>query len=352
MSHALVGRAHAWLAAMTLEQKAGQAMCVGFDGTALSPELRSLIEELHVGGLIYFERNVASRAALARLSADLQAVAQDTRHPALLLAIDQEGGRVTRLRRSAGFSEFPSSWDVAAAGGPAAVRQVAAAMAAELREVGVNVNLAPVLDVNSNPDNPIINTRSFSSDPQMVAACGVAFVEATQEAGILAMGKHFPGHGDTTVDSHVTLPVVPHGRERLDAVELAPFRAAIAAGVGGIMSAHVWMPAIDPTPNCPATLSRRVLVDLLRRELGFDGLIFTDALEMGALAAAGYPPPTAAVAALAAGADVLLFNVEASILCQAHRAIVGAVQDGSLDPARLDDAVLRVLAAKARLGLL
>lgn len=340
------------LAAMTLEQKAGQVMCAGFDGTELTPALRRLLEELHLGGLVYFERNVAARPALARLSADLQEAARQSGHPGLFIAIDQEGGRVTRLRAAKGFTEFPSPLEVAASGGPEAVRHVAAAMAVELLDAGINMNLAPVLDVNSNPANPVINTRSFGSDPHLAAACGAAFVEALQGAGVMAVGKHFPGHGDTTTDSHVTLPVVAHSRDRLEAIEFVPFRAAIAAGVAGIMSAHVYFPAIEPTPDLPATLSRRVLSDLLRNDLGYTGLALTDSLEMGALATSGYPAPLAAAQALAAGADVLLFNVGAEVLHLAHATIVRWVEEGRLDPARLDQAVLRVLVAKQRFGVL
>lgn len=337
---------------MTLEQKAGQVMCAGFDGDQLTPQLRPLIEDLHLGGLVYFERNVASRPALARLSAGAQQAARQSGHPALLIAIDQEGGRVTRLRAAKGFTEFPSPLE-AAAGGPEAVGQVAAAMAVELLDVGINVNLAPVLDTcGSNPANPVISTRSFGSDPQLVAACGAAFVEALQGAGIMAVGKHFPGHGDTTVDSHVALPVVAHGRTRLEAVEFVPFLAAMAAGVAGLMSAHVYFPAIEPTANTPATLSHRVLTGLLRGEMGYRGLLLTDSLEMGALATSGYPAPLAAVHALAAGADVLLFNTSPDTLWEAHATIVRWVQGGRLDPARLDEAVLRILAAKQRFGLL
>lgn len=339
------------LAAMSLEQKAGQVLCAGFEGVELTPELRGLLEELHLGGLVYFERNVASRPALARLSSDIQDLARRNGQPGLLIAIDQEGGRVTRLRAAKGFSEFPSPLDTAAAGGPEAVRQIAVAMAAELRDVGINMNLAPVLDTcGSNPANPVINIRSFGSDPYLAAACGVALIEGLQAAGVMAVGKHFPGHGDTTVDSHIALPVVAHDRARLQAVEFIPFRAAIAAGVAGIMSAHVHFPALEP--RLPATLSRRVMTELLRQELGFTGLALTDSLEMGALASSGYPAPLAAAHALAAGADVLLFNTDAAVLRQAHATILRWVADGRIEPARLDEAVLRILSAKARYALL
>lgn len=338
--------------AMTLEQKVGQVMCAGFAGTDLTPQLQRMLEELHLGGLVYFERNVAARPALARLSAGMQEVARRSGLPPLCIAVDQEGGRVTRLRAAKGFTEFPSPLEVATAGGPAAVADMAATMAAELRDVGITMNLAPVLDVNSNPRNPVINTRSFGSDAGLVAACGVALVEGLQGAGIMAVGKHFPGHGDTTTDSHVALPVVAHQRERLEAVEFLPFRAAMAAGVAGIMSAHVHFPAIEPMPNLAATLSQRVMTGLLRHEMGYDGLLLTDSLEMGALATSGYPVPEAAAHALAAGADILLFNCEPALLRETQATLLRWVEEGKLSPARLDEAVQRILATKRRFGLL
>ena len=336
---------------MTLEQKVGQVLCLGFDGTALNAELHVLLEDLCVGGLVYFERNVASRAALARLSADVQALAKARGLPGLILNIDQEGGRVTRLRAAKGFTEFPSPRAVAASGGAAAVRAVGAVMAAELRSVGINMNLAPVLDVDSNPANPVIGARAFGSDPIQVAECGVALIETLQGAGVMAVGKHFPGHGDTAIDSHQALPVVPHDRSRLAAVEFPPFQAAIAAGVAGIMAAHIHFPAIEPTPNLPGTLSPRVLTDLLRGELGYEGLVLTDSLEMGALGASGYPPPEAAARALAAGADLLLMNAGLAVHRQVHAYIVEAVRRGRIPEERLDAAVRAVLRTKERFGI-
>ena len=363
---------------MTPAQKVGQAMMIGFDGVAITPELAAAVTELHVGGIILFERNVGSPEELAQLTADLQAVAQANGDPPLLIAIDQEGGRVARLKEAKGFTEFPSAMAVAATGDVENARRMARAMAAELVAVGINTDLAPDLDVNNNPDNPVIGIRSFGSDPAAVAAFGVAFAEGLQAAGVLAVGKHFPGHGDTSVDSHVALPSVPHPRERLDAVEFVPFVAAmrpspvatlpsptetlpspVATGEGpgvraiaGIMSAHVTFPAIDPTPGLAATLSPKVLTDLLRDELGYDGLILTDSLEMGALAGSGYPVPVAAATALAAGADVLLFNHGHELHRQAQALILDRLARGQLPAERLDAAVARVLAAKARFGLL
>ncbi len=335
------------LANMTLEQKVGQVMMVGFDGVTLAPELREMIQEYHLGGVVEFLRNVESPQQLAQLNADLQQAARASGHPGLFISIDQEGGRVARLKAAQGFTEFPPAAEVGASRDPAnAARRVARGMAAEMKAVGINMDLAPVLDVNNNPDNPIIGNRSFSSDPECVAACGIAFLETLQAQGIAAIGKHFPGHGDTRVDSHVALSEIPHDRARLEKVEFVPFIAAIKAGITGIMSAHISFPAIDPTPNLAATLSPKVMTDLLRDELRFSGIRMTDSLEMGALATSGYPVPLAAATALKAGADILLFNRDHALHRAAHAMVVDWVKRGEIHVARLDEAVRRVLAAK------
>jgi beta-N-acetylhexosaminidase len=303
--------------------------------------------------VVLFARNVESPRQLAQLNGDLQRTVKANGDAGLIISIDQEGGRIARLRKETGFAEFPSAQSVGASSDPTgAARQIARAMATEMKAAGINMNLAPVLDVNNNPANPVIGDRSFGADPALVAACGVAFIETLQTEGIMAVGKHFPGHGDTTVDSHVALPVVPHDRARLESVEFAPFKAAIRAGVAGIMSAHISFPAIDSTPNLAATLSRKVMTDLLRDELKFGGIRMTDSLEMGALQTSGYPVPVAAITALQAGADLLLFNCGHAMNRQAHAAIVDAARRGEIPSARLDEAVRRVLIAKERFGVL
>lgn len=347
-----LSQAGALLAHMSLAEKVGQTMILGIEGTSLTGETRRAIEELRPGGVILYDRNVASPRALAQLNADLQAAAQRVGLPGLFICIDQEGGTVARLRQSKGFTEFPGAMALAAGGSPAQAREVARAMAAEMAAVGINMDLAPVLDVNSNPKNPIIGLRSFGSDPGRVAEFGVAFIAGLQEMGVMAVGKHFPGHGDTGVDSHVSLPTVAHGRPRLEEVEFVPFRAALAAGVGGIMSAHVTFPAIDPTPGMPATLSPAVMTGLLRDEMHYEGLLMTDSLAMGALASAGYTPPEAAAAALKAGADLLLFQSGHDLHRAAQARVIEQVRAGQIPEARLDQAVRRILAAKERYGLL
>jgi beta-N-acetylhexosaminidase len=337
---------------MTLEEKIGQLMVIGFDRTTVDPDLRRMITEYHVGGVILFAHNIQSPQQVAALTNELQQIALESGHPGLFISIDQEGGRVARLTEEKGFSEFPSAMALAATGDPQNAYRVAAAMAAEMRAVGVNVDFAPDIDVNNNPANPIIGVRSFSSDPRKVAEYGLAFAKGLEDNGVLAFGKHFPGHGDTSTDSHITLPLVPHDRARLDAIELVPFRAFAHGKFAGIMTAHVTFPAIDGTPGLPATLSRPVLTGLLREELGYNGLIVTDSLEMGALAESGFPPENGAPLALAAGADLLLFNRDHDMHRQAFANLAQAVRDGKIPMAQVDASVQRILQAKERFGLL
>jgi beta-N-acetylhexosaminidase len=339
------------LAQMNLEQKIGQIMMIGFDGFEPDADLSEMITRYRVGGVILFARNVDSPEQVARLTNALQSLALGAGGPGLLLAIDQEGGRVARLTEDHGFSEFPGGMALGATGDPYNARRIAVTVAQELKAIGLNTDFAPVLDVNNNPLNPVIGIRSFGSDPQAVARFGTAYIEGLQSEGVLAFGKHFPGHGDTTTDSHLALPVVVHRRPRLEAVEFVPFRAAIRAGVAGIMSAHVTFPAIAGENPAPSTLSGEVLTGLLRDELHFDGLTATDSLEMGALAESGYPAPQAAVLALKAGADLLLFNRDHDLHQAAFAALMEAVNSGQVSHERLDSAVRRVLRAKLRFNL-
>lgn len=345
------------LARMTLEQKIGQLMVIGFDGVTYEAGLREMVEKHQIGGVIFFARNVESPAQVARVTNELQASALKSSGIGLLIAIDQEGGRVARLTTNKGFTEFPGAMALGATSRDVTVaaenvRRAGQAMAAEMRAVGINTDFAPDLDVNNNPANPVIGIRSFSSDPARVAKLGTAFIAGLQGGGVLAFGKHFPGHGDTGTDSHVDLPVVKHARARLDAVEFVPFKAAIAANVAGIMSAHVSFPTIDPTSGLPGTLSAKVLTGLLRDELHFNGLVATDSLEMGALGRSGFPAPRAAARALQAGADLLLFNSGYKLHQDAIAQIAADVRAGTIPVARLDQAVRRVLLAKEHFGLL
>ncbi len=340
------------ISTMSLEQKVGQVMLVGFDGITLTPNLRDDLTQLHIGGVIFYDRNVASPQQVAQLNVDLQNAMKQNNDLPLFITIDQEGGVVARLKEDKGFTEFPGQMAVAATGDASNARRIAQAIAGEMLALGFNMDLTPDLDVNNNPQNPIIGTRSFGSDPKRVAEYGVAFIDAMQSVGMIAIGKHFPGHGDTGIDSHISLPTVPHNRARLESIEFVPFKAAMRANIAGIMSAHITFPAIDPSPGLAATLSPKVLTDLIRGEIKYDGLVMTDELTMGALAMSGYPAPQAASTALRAGADIVLLQTGYTMHRQVHTMLVEHVQRGVIPMTRLDQAVRRILLAKQKFGIL
>jgi beta-N-acetylhexosaminidase len=328
---------------MSLERKVGQLMSVAFHGTRITSSLEAMVRERGVGGVILYSENFTDAASLKQLIADLSGIARDAKAIPLFFEIDQEGGAVTRI--GSGATVLPGQMALAATPDPtASITKAVAVTAAELTAVGVNWNFAPDADVNDEPANPVIGNRSFSSDPGRVSAMVTAAVRAYASANFLACAKHFPGHGSTTVDSHTGLPRIDADRAAIDRVQLAPFRAAIAARVPAIMSAHIVVPALDPTPDLPVTLSKPVLNDLLRTTMGFDGVIVTDDLEMGALASIG--EATAGVRAFQAGADYLLFRYDESAPLDAHRRIVEAVRSGTITAARLDESVRRVVNLK------
>lgn len=337
------------MASMSLREKVGQMVMTGIEGFEPGIDARTLIGEHKVGGVILFSRNIQSATQTAGLINRLQAMAVDQGGVPLLVAVDQEGGTVMRVPDA---TLVPGNMALGAARDAGLAYRVGLRIGEELRAMGFNVNFAPVLDVNNNPQNPVIGVRSFGEEPELVTELGLAMIRGLQDAGVLATAKHFPGHGDTAVDSHIDLPAVPHDRARLDQVELAPFRAAIENGVAGIMSAHVTFPAIDPTPGLPATLSKPVLTGLLREELGFEGLIFTDAMEMGAITSR-YGIGRAAVMAVLAGADVVLVGWPSDwrMALEVVTALQEAAESGVIPEERIDASVARILAAKKRLGL-
>lgn len=328
---------------MDASRLAGQLFVVDFSGPQPCDDVARLITDDGVGGVILFDKNIVDAPRIARLTNDLQRLAERDRVPPLLVLVDQEGGPVVRVRGT----HFPSAMAFGAAGDESLVAAAAAATARELRAVGIHMNCAPVCDVNNNPENPVIGVRSFGEDPARVARLGRHAVIGMQAAGVLATAKHFPGHGDTSVDSHLALPTVAHSRSHLDAVELLPFREAIGAGVAAVMTAHVVYPALDP--DLPATLSPAVL-GLLRRTLGFDGLVVTDSMRMRALSDR-YTPGEAAVAAVQAGVDVVLACGPVEAQREALEAVRAAVRDGRIPETRIRQAAQRVLGAKRRLGL-
>jgi beta-N-acetylhexosaminidase len=324
----------------SLRRDVGQLLIGSFTGTTVSPELRSLAREFPLGGVILFARNVEAPEQVAELAYDVQPLGGDL---PLWVSVDQEGGRVARLR--APFTEWPPMAALGRCGDEALAARFAASLAAELRAVGVTLDYAPVLDIHTNPANPVIGDRALSQNAQDVARLGAAIVRGLQDNGVAACGKHFPGHGDTSVDSHLELPIVEHPPDRLRRVEFVPFREAARSQVAFMMTAHVLVPAFDET--LPATLSPRV-VPLLRAELGYEGVILSDDLEMKAVAKT-WSVPDAAVQAIAAGCDgVLVCSGDVEAQAATLEALVHAVEDGRVPFARLEDAVARQRRAKER----
>ncbi|MFB0844055.1 beta-N-acetylhexosaminidase [Paenibacillus oleatilyticus] len=332
------------LAGMTLEDKVGQLIQAGFHSLEPDEHILDLIERRRIGGVILFARNVQSTAQVAALTGKLQEAAQRAGTAPLWISIDQEGGMVARITE--GVALMPGAMVIAAGGSEEAAYEAALVAGRELRALGVNMNFAPDLDINNNPANPVIGVRSFGEAPEAVAEYGAASIRGFQEAGVSATAKHFPGHGDTTTDSHLDLPTIPHSRERIEAVELVPFRRAVAAGVDAVMSSHIVFPAFEPE-WLPATLSRRVLTGLLREELGFDGVIVTDCMEMQAIAA-HYGTVQAAVMAVEAGADIVLISHSRELQEGALDALLEAVRSGRISEERIDASVRRLLALKRK----
>ena len=364
--HALDAEARHWvndtLGRMTLDEKIGQLIVPSFFSEYTSSDsetydhLAKLIHEHHVGGMLVFgtreprpdvllnraySRNARGEPLnAASLINRLQAISAVP----LLVMADFETGIGFRMN---GGTTFPRAMAFGATHDPQLAYDAGRITATEARAIGVHVNLAPVVDVNNNPMNPVINTRSFGEDPTQVGAIANAYVSGLRDGGMLATLKHFPGHGDTDVDSHLGLPLIAHPRERLDRIELAPFRVGIAAGVDGVMTAHIELPSLEPADATPVTFSARVVQQVLREELGFDGLVFTDSLRMRAVTEL-VSPGEAAARAIAAGHDVVLHSPDDAA---AHAGIKDAVSAGVISEAGLDGSVERLLTAKARLGL-
>ena len=318
-----------------LPELAATVLQPGFVGTT-APDWVCRWLGAGLGGVALFARNVASPGQVAALTAQLRA-----ERPDVIVAIDEEAGDVTRLEWRHGSSR-PGNLALGAIDDVELTEAIAGELGADLASAGITLDYAPDADVNSNPANPVIGVRAFGAEPGLVARHSAAFVRGVQGAGVAACAKHFPGHGDTSIDSHLDLPVIGRDRAQLAAVELAPFRAVIAEGVQAVMTGHLLIPAYDP--DLPATLSRRVLTDLLRHDLGFDGLIVTDGIEMQGVRRA-YGLEGAAVRALAAGADAICVgggHADEDTAIRLRDAIVAAVRAGELSEERLQDAAARV----------
>jgi beta-N-acetylhexosaminidase len=324
-----------------IRRHVGQLAIAGFAGHSIPSDLRSLAREFDLGGVILFARNVEAPDQVADISRDAQTLAQEL---PLWVSVDQEGGRVARLK--APFTIWPPMITLGRAGDEHLAERFARALAAELKAVGISLDYTPVLDIHSNPKNLVIGDRALSERAEDAARLGRVIITTLQSEGVAACGKHFPGHGDTSTDSHHELPLIEHPPDRLDAVELVPFRAAIDAGVASIMTAHILVPALDE--ERPATLSPHIVDGILRKRLGYGGLILSDDLDMKAISAR-YGAAEATVAAIAAGCDaVLLCGTSQEQQLLALEAVIRAVENGMLPVKRVEDALERHRRVKER----
>ena len=347
---------------MTIEEKVGQLLVSSFQSSFLSTDsegfaaLEKAVREFHVGGFHVFGASELAPPVLLNaaygtviLGQPLEAASTLNRLQALsaiplLNTADFEGGVGFRI---AGATAFPRAMAFGAANDESLASSAGRITGVEARALGVHVNFAPVVDVNNNPRNPVINTRSFGEDPASVGRLASAFIRGMQSAGVMATLKHFPGHGDTDVDSHIGLPVIKHPRERLEAIELPPFKAGIAAGASAVMTGHIEIPALDPTPATPTTLSPPIVTGILRKELAFHGLVYTDSMGMEGVTKM-HAPGEAAVRAILAGNDVVLHSPDDGA---AFKGILEAVKSGRIAQAQIDASVERILRAKAKAGL-
>jgi beta-N-acetylhexosaminidase len=322
-------------------KSAGQLAIAGFAGHSIPSDLKLLAREFDLGGVIFFARNIDSPEQVAELSREARELAKEL---PLWVSVDQEGGRVARLK--APFTVWPPMITLGRSGDTALAERFARALASELKAVGINMDYTPVLDVLTNPKNPVIGDRSLAERAEDVARLGAAIIRTLQAEGIAASGKHFPGHGDTSVDSHFELPLVDHPPDRLRAVELVPFRAAIDADVASIMTAHILIPALDQ--ERPGTLSKRIVTQMLKEELGYRGLVLSDDLDMKAISGR-YSLEEATVMAIEAGCDaVLMCGANQDVQARSIEAVIRAVEEQRISLKRAEDALARHRRVKER----
>lgn len=330
------------VAEMTLEEKIGQMLLVGIEGTVLDDTAKKMIAEDKIGGIILYKNNIVDLKGMVSLINSMKK--SNSGNPApLFMSVDQEGGKVSRM--PAEFATMPSNGSVGAKNDAATAEMMGKLLAREVLLTGFNMNFAPVLDINSNPDNPVIGDRSFGNTSSKVMTMGIAEMKGIESEGIIPVVKHFPGHGDTSVDSHLDLPVVNKTASQLAELEWLPFQAAIKEGTDAVMVAHILFPKLDP--DKPASLSRIIIGDQLRGEMGYQGLVITDDLTMGAIIK-NYDLATAAVDTVKAGSDILLIAHEYSNEKLVLDTLLSNVKSGKLQESRIDESVYRILALKAK----
>lgn len=333
------------IASMTLDEKIGQMVLVGLDGTSMEKNAKKMIEQYRVGGFILYKDNMTSAAQTLKLLNQLKAANQANSAP-LWLSIDQEGGKVSRM--PAEFAKLPPAADVGRADDLAYTKLIGEALGEEVSALGFNMDFAPVLDINSNPKNPVIGNRSFGADSETVIEHGLETMKAIQSKQIAAVVKHFPGHGDTSVDSHLDLPVVNKTRQQLEAFELLPFVQAIEQDADAIMVAHLLIPKIDE--KYPASISKKMIKELLRKDLGYEGVVITDDMTMGGITD-HFNVGEAAVKSIQAGSDIILIGHDNGIQVSVLKALKQSARDGEITRDMLDQSVYRILKLKAKYQL-
>jgi beta-N-acetylhexosaminidase len=344
------------LANMTLEQKVGQMFLASLYGTQMTEVGRDFLQQYQPGGVVIFEYNVPAEnapEAVTTLINTFQQTTIDAGGVPLIIAADQEGGIIATFEEGDGFTAFPVPYLVAATGDADLAYRYGQSIAEELLALGVTMNFAPVADLETNIYNPIIRRRAFGNDPQIVGAAVANVVRGMQDAGVMSVVKHFPGHGDTTQDSHTVLPIVSLEHDALESREFIPFVQAMDANVSGVMVAHIWFSALEPQANTPATLSVNIVDGLLRDEMGYEGLAITDAMDMDAIDMR-YSSGEASVLAIQAGIDLIALGPHMSLEGQAEaiRSVVEAVQSGTISEERIEASVRRILSAKQRYDIL
>ncbi len=330
---------------MSLEEKIGQMLLVGIDGTVLDDQAKKMISEDKVGGIILYKNNIQDLKSMVSLVNSMKESNSGNPTP-LFMSVDQEGGKVNRMPKE--YASIPSNGKVGSSNNANAAEMMGKLFAREVNSAGFNMNFAPVLDINSNPDNPVIGDRSFGSSAELVSTLGIAEMKGIASEGVVPVVKHFPGHGDTSVDSHLDLPIVNKTAEELAKLEWLPFQAAIKEGTDAVMVAHILFPNLDP--DKPASLSSKIIGELLRGEMNYQGLVITDDLTMGAIMK-NYDLAAAAVDTINAGSDILLiahgYDNEKRVL----ETLLDNVKKGKIQETRIDESVYRILALKAKYNL-
>jgi len=344
----LEAKAESLLAGMTIEEKAGQLLIVGFPGDTKKEALQDYIDRLKVSGFILFSRNYTDFDSLYALARSLKEMNSLNNPLPLFISIDEEGGTVSRLPK--GGTRFPDARKVGKAGEPGLTYKAGQTIAKELKAAGINLNFAPVLDIVESGENKLLIKRSYGSTPEVVSLHGTSFISGLQSEGVTAVPKHFPGHGNTSQDSHSTLPVIDTDKAAMQSRELVPFKAAIDAGLDAVMVGHIAFPKLDPT-GLPASMSSYFLTDVLRKDLGFGGISISDDIEMQGYISSKDTVEECVISSFNAGLDIFLIGHTKAIQEQVFKALLDGCRDGRISEERLNESVLRIIKAKLKNGL-